>query len=315
MKINNTFIIGTRGSKLALAQAEQVKAELLIAHPHLEIELRIIKTKGDKRLDLSLDASGDKGLFTKELEEALRAGEIDCAVHSLKDLPVELSEGTCLGAILKREQVNDVLISTRYKSLSDLPHGAIVGTSSPRRMAQLLEQRPDLDIREIRGNVDTRLAKLQQGEYDAIIMAYAGLKRLGLESHITQVFSEVEMVPAPGQAAIAVQVLSGREDLKTLLKPLHHDETARCVEVEREMLNRLGGGCAVPFGCNCSLGFAESAEDGTTSNIPVLYVLVYDCNDTKQSLKAIIVPVDLPCAEIWNYLQEESIPISRERTF
>lgn len=311
----DTFIIGTRGSKLALAQAEQVKRELLLAYPDLEVELRIIKTKGDKRLDLSLNASGDKGLFTKELEEALFAGEIDCAVHSLKDLPVELCSGTSLGAILRREQVNDVLISVRYKSLDELPNGAIVGTSSPRRAAQLLEQRSDLDIREIRGNVDTRLAKLDNGEYDAIVMAYAGLKRLGLEERITQILPEVQMVPAPGQGAIAVQIKSDREDYKELLKPLHHDYTARCVEVERYILSKIGGGCAVPFGCNCSVGLAKEQVQKDEEGIEVLYVLVYDCNDIKQSLKAIIVPLDLPNEEIWKYLQEECIPVSRERVF
>ena len=311
----DTFIIGTRGSKLALAQAEQVKRELLLAYPELKVELRIIKTKGDKRLDLSLNASGDKGLFTKELEEALFAGEIDCAVHSLKDLPVELCSGTSLGAILRREQVNDVLISVRYKSLAELPDGAIVGTSSPRRAAQLLEQRSDLDIREIRGNVDTRLAKLDNGEYDAIVMAYAGLKRLGLEERITQILPEVQMVPAPGQGAIAVQIKSDREDYKELLKPLHHDYTTRCVEVERYILSKIGGGCAVPFGCNCSVGVAKEQVQKDEESIEVLYVLVYDCNDMKQSLKAIIVPLDLPNEEIWKHLQEECIPVSRERIF
>ena len=311
----DTFIIGTRGSKLALAQAEQVKRELLLAYPDLKVELRIIKTKGDKRLDLSLNASGDKGLFTKELEEALFAEEIDCAVHSLKDLPVELCSGTSLGAILRREQVNDVLISVRYKSLAELPNGAIVGTSSPRRAAQLLEQRSDLDIREIRGNVDTRLAKLDNGEYDAIVMAYAGLKRLGLDERITQILPEVQMVPAPGQGAIAVQIKSDREDYKELLKPLHHGYTARCVEVERYILSTIGGGCAVPFGCNCSFGLAKEQVQKDEEGIEVLYVLVYDCNDIKQSLKAIIVPLDLPNEEIWKYLQEECIPVSRERVF
>ncbi len=311
----DTFTIGTRGSKLALAQAEQVKRELLLAYPALKVELRIIKTKGDKRLDLSLNASGDKGLFTKELEEALFAGEIDCAVHSLKDLPVELCSGTSLGAILRREQVNDVLISVRYKSLAELPNGAIVGTSSPRRAAQLLEQRSDLDIREIRGNVDTRLAKLDNGEYDAIVMAYAGLKRLGLEERITQILPEVQMVPAPGQGAIAVQIKSDREDYKELLKPLHNDYTARCVEVERYILSKTGGGCAVPFGCNCSVGLAKEQVQKDEEGIEVLYVLVYDCNDIKQSLKAIIVPLDLPNEEIWKHLQEECIPVSRERVF
>ena len=236
-------------------------------------------------------------------------------LYSLKDLPVELSSGTSLGAILRREQVNDVLISVRYKSLAELPNGAIVGTSSPRRAAQLLEQRSDLDIREIRGNVDTRLAKLDNGEYDAIVMAYAGLKRLGLEERITQKLPEVQMVPAPGQGAIAVQIKSDREDYKELLKPLHHDYTARCVEVERYLLSKIGGGCAVPFGCNCSVGVAKEQAQKDEEGIEVLYVLVYDCNDIKQSLKAIIVPLDLSNEEIWKHLQEECIPVSRERVF
>lgn len=225
------IIIGTRGSQLALAQANEVGHRLQEQHPGLEVELKVIKTKGDKRLDLSLNASGDKGLFTKELEHALMEGEIDCAVHSLKDLPVDITEGTVLSAILPREDARDALLG-QYR-FAELPEGAIVGTSSPRRAAQLLEQRPDLEIKEIRGNVETRIAKLKAGEYDAIVMATAGLKRLGLDAEITYQFTDFEMVPAPGQAAIAVQQLASREDLIDVFATINCEETKRCTEIER----------------------------------------------------------------------------------
>lgn len=308
----NKLVIGTRGSRLALAQANEVREQLLSHWPDLETEIRIIKTQGDKRLDLSLSASGDKGLFTKELEFALEQGEIDCAVHSLKDLPVELTSGTCLGAILKREEVNDVLISPQYKTLQALPLGAIVGTSSPRRAAQLLEQRPDLDIRDIRGNVETRLSKLKSGGYDALVMALAGLKRLGLDTEATQVFNELEMVPASGQAAIAVQLLSRRDELRELFSPIHDANTARCTEIERLLLTRLGGGCAIPFGCYCSLSTVTDVESGGRE-YPAYFITVYNCNDPKVSLKTIVASVDASLDDIWEQLQADSIPISRER--
>ncbi len=245
------MIIGTRGSALALYQAEEVRRLLLEAHQELEVELKVIKTKGDKFLQMSLDASGDKGLFTKEIERELLEGNIDIAVHSLKDLPVEPAPQTKLGAILPREQANDVLLGDY--TLATLPKGAIVGTSSPRRAEQLKRLRQDLDIRPIRGNVQTRIAKMKAGEYDAIVMAYAGLKRLGLEAEVSQVFTTEEIVPAAGQAAIAVQMRADDEQVETLLAPIHCENTAFEVNTERAVLSHLGGGCAMPFGCRCEL--------------------------------------------------------------
>lgn len=243
-----SIIIGTRGSRLALAQAKEVERLLREVAPETTTELRIIKTQGDLRLDLRLDASGDKGLFTSELDQALRRGEIDIAVHSLKDVPTTLGEGTQFGALLPRQDPADALIGS---SLDALPQGARVGTSSPRRAAQLLELRPDLDIQPIRGNVETRLGKVLTGEYHALVMAMAGLKRLGLEDEIAQRLEPREMVSAPGQGAIAVQMRQGEEALKALLERIHCPRTALAVELERALLSGIGGGCAIPLGCLC----------------------------------------------------------------
>lgn len=243
-----SIIIGTRGSRLALAQAEQVQRLFNELAPEVTTELRIIKTQGDLRLDLRLDASGDKGLFTSELDQALRRSEIDIAVHSLKDVPTTLGEGTQLGALLPREDPADALIGS---TLEALPHGARVGTSSPRRVAQLLELRPDLDIQPIRGNVETRLSKVRSGEYHALVMAVSGLKRLGLEGEIAQRFTPRQMVSAPGQGAIAVQMRQGEEALSDILGRIHCPQTALSVELERTLLSGVGGGCAIPLGCLC----------------------------------------------------------------
>ncbi len=241
--------IGTRGSRLALAQAEEVRRRLLEAQPELSVELQIIKTQGDKRLDLALDASGDKGLFTTELEQALIAGHIDLAVHSLKDLPVTPAEGTILGAILPRELPADALLGGY--TLSSLPIGAVVGTSSPRRVAQLRDLRPDLDLRPIRGNVETRIAKMKAGEYDAIVMAVAGLRRLGLEDEISEILPYQILTPAPGQAAIAVQLRAGDIDTMRIAQLVDCPATAYAVHTERRLLQLIGGGCALPLGCVC----------------------------------------------------------------
>lgn len=305
------LIIGTRGSRLALAQAEEVKRRLSEVYPHLDIELKVIKTQGDKRLDLSLSASGDKGLFTKELEIALMNREIDCAVHSLKDLPVDLSEGTQLGAILPREESNDALLGDY--TLDTLPKGATVGTSSPRRAAQLLEQRPDLNIKEIRGNVESRIEKLRSGEYDAIVMAVAGLKRLGLEHHIQQKFIYEEMVPAPGQAAIAVQYLSERTELSELLNPIHCERTARCTEIERYILKQRGGGCALPFGCHCEQVVYKSFVDEQEGLAYMLHI--YDLEDKEQTLKGLVVGCEATLEEIYEYSKERTVPIRRGMHF
>lgn len=305
------LIIGTRGSRLALAQAEQVRTKLQAQYPDIEIQLKVIKTVGDKRLDLSLSASGDKGLFTKELELALADGEIDCAVHSLKDLPVELCSGTVLAAILEREAPYDALISVH--DWTALPEGAVVGTSSPRRAAQLLELRPDLNIQEIRGNVETRLEKLYQGEYDAIVMAVAGLRRLGLEQEIRYTFPTDEMVPAPGQAAIAVQCLSSRPEVQTLLSAVHCERTAHCTEIERYILQQRGGGCALPFGCYCEPVLAQSVGDDRESQ--AYFITIYDLEDKEQSLKGLIVGSEASLEEIYKYSQERTVPLRRDFKF
>lgn len=305
--------IGTRGSQLALAQANEVKQRLEEGYPDLKVELKIIKTKGDKRLDLSLNASGDKGLFTKELEYALMAGEIDCAVHSLKDLPVELTEGTLLSAILPREDSRDALLG-QY-SFGDLPEGAVVGTSSPRRAAQLLEQRPDLEIKEIRGNVETRIAKLKAGEYDAIVMATAGLKRLGLGAEITYQFTEFEMVPAPGQAAIAVQQLASRQDLAEVFATINCEESKKCTEIERFFLKKIGGGCALPYACHCSpiLGMPKGKEGVYGEQASGYFISIYNLEDAEQTLKGFAVSGEATLDEIWQYSQEATVPIDREK--
>lgn len=246
------LIIGTRGSKLALWQSEHVAQLIRTHHPHIEVELSIIKTQGDKRLDLSLDASGDKGLFTKEIEHALLRGDIHMAVHSLKDLPVDDVAGTSLISILPREDARDVLLGA--DSLHSLKPHAVVGTSSPRRAKQLLSLRSDLQIKPIRGNVDSRIAQLDSAKYDAIVMAAAGLKRLGWEDRIDKYFSTDELVSAPGQGAIAVQVRSTDIDtLAPILGLLHCQATALATDTERQLLKALGGGCAIPFGCRCEV--------------------------------------------------------------
>ncbi len=246
----NKLIIGTRGSQLALAQARETETRLRALHPELETELRIIKTQGDRRLDLALDASGDKGLFTSELERALLSGEIDLAVHSLKDLPVEPAPGTKLSAILPREEGGDALLGA--SRLSELRRGAVVGTSSPRRVAQLRALRPDLDLRPIRGNVETRIGKMHLGEYDAIVMAIAGLRRLGLEDEIAERLDYHVMTPAPGQAAIALQGRAGDTETEAILSQVNCPKTRLAVETERAVLSGVGGGCAMPLGAYCT---------------------------------------------------------------
>jgi hydroxymethylbilane synthase len=254
--------LGTRGSELALAQTRLVAEGLRAAHPGLVVETVVIKTTGDRRLDVSLASPGPlaKGLFTKELEDALLAGKIDAAVHSLKDLPTEQPPGLTLGAILKRADPSDTLVSKTPGGLAGLPAAACVATSSPRRKAQLLHLRPDLRVAEIRGNVPTRLRKLvEDSGLDGLLLAKAGLDRLGSAVvpdglHVTVV---PEILPAPGQGALAVECRA--EDAETLrvLHPLHHEETARCVREERRLLQQLGGGCSLPF---AALAVIENGE-------------------------------------------------------
>jgi hydroxymethylbilane synthase len=238
--------IGSRGSQLALWQANHISA-LLRERGH-EFEIEIIHTTGDKILDVALAKVGTKGMFTKEIEEALADGRVDLAVHSLKDLPTELSAGFEIAAIPQRENPRDVFCSVKYASIDQLPEHARVGTSSLRREAQLRALRPDLDVRSLRGNVDTRLRKLEAGEYDAIILAAAGLNRLGKTESIKQIISEDVMCPAAGQGALAIEIRSGDSQTRQHLAFLD-DAAARAATIcERALLNKMGGGCQVPIG-------------------------------------------------------------------
>jgi hydroxymethylbilane synthase len=241
-----TLTIGTRGSALARWQTDWVIARLKSVWPELDCTIKLFHTSGDKILDKPLPEIGGKGLFTEELENALKSGEIDLAVHSLKDLPIDNAIGLTIGAICEREDPRDVLVSRQYHTLKHLPHAARVGTSSLRRSAQLLAARPDLKILSLRGNVDTRLRKAMQGEYDAIVLAAAGVLRLGFESHIAEYLSFDVMLPAPGQGAMAVQCRSDDQSTLDLLKPIDHPTTRSAVVAERAFLNGLGGGCSAP---------------------------------------------------------------------
>lgn len=246
--------IGTRGSPLALAQAREVMARLVAAHRLVvnECKLVVIKTTGDQITDRPLVEAGGKGLFTKELEEALFAGDIDLAVHSMKDMPALLPEGLAIAAILPREDPRDAFVSVKYSSLDELPSGAVIGTSSPRRQAQALRLRPDLRIVPLRGNVETRLRKLDEGVADATFLACAGLNRLGLAQHITARMDIETMLPAVAQGAIGIEIRADDADTAALVAPLNDAATALCVAAERAFLSRLEGSCRTPIA-----GYAE----------------------------------------------------------
>jgi hydroxymethylbilane synthase len=241
--------IGTRGSPLALAQARQVAARLAAAHALApeQCELVIIKTSGDKITDRPLIEAGGKGLFTKELEEALFAGDIDLAVHSMKDMPAVLPQGLAISAILEREDPRDAFVSLKYAALDAMPEGAVIGTSSPRRQAQVLRARPDLRVVGFRGNVETRLRKLEEGVADATFLACAGLNRLGLSQHITAAMATDVMLPAVAQGAIGIEIRSDDEATARLIAPLNDAATALCVTAERAYLAQLEGSCRTPI--------------------------------------------------------------------
>lgn len=241
------LVIATRGSKLALWQAEHIKSCIEGKHPGVSVELLVLKTRGDIILDVPLAKVGGKGLFVKEIEEALLDGRADLAVHSMKDVPMELPEGLVLGIIPEREEPSDTFLSVHHASLSALPHGATVGTSSLRRQSQLLALRPDLNVVSLRGNVDTRLRKLSEGQFDAIIMATAGMKRLGLSAPKSEVLGPPAFLPAVGQGALGIEFRADRADLHDLLAFLEHTPTRIRVEAERGFLAGLQGGCQVPI--------------------------------------------------------------------
>ncbi len=240
------LVIGTRGSQLALWQANWVKAELERAHPGLSCSLEIIKTSGDKILDVPLAQVGGKGLFVKEIEEALLNGTVDLAVHSMKDMPALIPDGLGIGAVTRREAANDVLISRAGNTLMEMPENARIGTSSLRRASQLLHRRPDFQIIPLRGNIDTRLKKLQTQDMHAIVLAAAGILRLDFAGHITEYIDTDVLIPAVGQGALCIETRSNDPSVIERLSVLNHDETRSAVLAERAFLKRLEGGCQVP---------------------------------------------------------------------
>jgi hydroxymethylbilane synthase len=244
-----TIKIGTRGSQLALFQAELTKTKLLEKFPGTEVEIVIIKTKGDKILDVALSKIGDKGLFTKEIENALLAGEVDMAVHSLKDLPTTLPQGLKLGAVLERAEFRDALVSKDGRKLSELTQNDVIATSSLRRKASLLRYNKNFQITDIRGNVNTRLRKMEEGYCDAMIMAAAGLQRLDLDKYITEIISPETIIPAASQGIIAVESLIGDTVTEKFLAAINHQQSWIAGEAERGFLRAIEGGCLVPVGC------------------------------------------------------------------
>lgn len=241
------FIIGSRSSRLALVQSRYVMDRLKDSHPCLAFEIRTIKTVGDKILDVALSKIGDKGLFTKEIEEALLRCEIDFAVHSMKDLPTELPQGLRIAAVTKREEARDVLVSGKGFTLKTLPKGSRVGTSSLRRRAQILHIRQDLAMLDLRGNLDTRIRKLEQGSFDAIILAYAGIKRLKLNPRLSEIPAE-EVLPQAGQGALGIEIRVDNRQAHDIVKVLDDADSHLCIDAERALLSGLEGGCQVPIG-------------------------------------------------------------------
>lgn len=238
--------IATRKSPLAMWQAEHIKQRLEALHTGLQVDILGMSTQGDRWLQTSLSKVGGKGLFVKELEHALLNNEADIAVHSMKDVPMDFPEGLCLGAICEREDPSDAFVSSKYKTLADMPEGSVVGTSSLRRRAQLAHFYPQLNIKDVRGNVNTRLKKMDDGEFDALILASAGLKRLGFESRLNHSLDKEWSLPAVGQGALGIELRENDTQTMQLIAPLIHEQTQHCVLAERAMNEKLHGGCQVP---------------------------------------------------------------------
>ncbi len=250
-----SLIIATRGSQLALWQAEHVKSELEKAFPEMEIEFKIVTSTGDKILDKPLALIGGKGLFTKEIEDVMLAGEAHLAVHSLKDVPTQMPKGLKLAAITKRDDIRDCFLSHKYRNIDELPEGAVVGTTSLRRQMQLRSLRPDLKIKNLRGNVNTRLRKLSEGEYDAIILAYVGMKRLGLLEEVPyhDPIDDNVMIPPSGQASLGIEIVDDEEVAK-IASVLNDEESALAAKIERDFVAELEGSCQVPIAVNAKVG-------------------------------------------------------------
>lgn len=270
--MKNSLVIGSRGSKLALWQASWVRSQLTETHAGLRVEIQIIKTSGDVLKNAPLSMIGGKGVFTKELEEALLDERIDLAVHSLKDLPTTLPTQLIIAAITEREDPRDALVlrhdaRSPNPSLHNLPTGAIVGTSSLRRLAQIKHLRTDIGIKDLRGNVDTRLRKLDEGDYDAIILASAGLRRLGLEQRISAAIAPAEMLPAVGQGALAIETRADDTATIELLAPLNHQDTRDACTAERSLLRALGGGCQLPIAGHAIVKDGQLKLDGLVAGL------------------------------------------------
>lgn len=265
--MTSNLIIGTRGSQLALWQANWVKSEIEKNFPGTSVSLEIIKTKGDKILDVPLAKVGGKGLFVKEIEDALLEKRVDLAVHSMKDMPAEIPEGLCIAAIPERENPLDVLISRNGLKIDELPEGAKIGTSSLRRMSQIAAIRPDLQILSLRGNLDTRIKKLEAGEFDAIILAAAGVRRLGLSEKISQYIDPQIMLPASGQGALCIETRENDPKTAEIVRSLNHETTASAVIAERAFLHRLEGGCQVPIAAHAKVNGDSIEMEGLVSDV------------------------------------------------
>lgn len=288
---SRTIRIATRKSALALWQAEFVKSALVDAHPGLQVELVPMVTKGDKILDTPLAKVGGKGLFIKELEIAMQNGDADIAVHSMKDVPVEFPEGFGLHAICKREDPRDAFVSNKYTALDDLPQGSVVGTSSLRRQCQIRHRRPDLEIKDLRGNVNTRLSKLDAGEYDAIILAAAGLIRLEMPERIRSYIEPDISLPAVGQGAVGIECRNDDLELIRLLAPLNHHETEIRVRAERAMNQRLEGGCQVPIGSFATIERNQIFLRGLVGSTDGKSILTHEISGTSDQAEQIGVEV------------------------
>ncbi len=259
--------LGSRGSKLALWQADFVASQLTRIVPDLNIEVKVIKTKGDKILDVALSRIGDKGLFTREIEKELLDGSIDMAIHSMKDLPSQLSPGLCIAAVLERENPGDVLISRQGYKFYDLPQGAVIGTSSLRRISQIRALRPDIILVDMRGNVETRIRKMYEQELDGIVLAYAGVKRLGFENKISDFLPHEVILPAVGQGAIAIEVRQGDTTNLELAGSINHEPTDWATQTERSFLRVLEGGCQVPIGCYAEVKGENITVEGLVASL------------------------------------------------
>ncbi|MGF7185589.1 hydroxymethylbilane synthase [Desulfitispora alkaliphila] len=265
--MSKKVIIGTRDSNLAMWQTKWVKKKLEEAHPHLDIEVKPIKTQGDKILDVALSKIGDKGLFTKELEVAMLDNTIDFAVHSMKDLPTVLPDGLVVSAITERHDPRDVVISKTGVKLKDLPEGAVIGTSSLRRQSQINNQRPDFKIKDIRGNLNTRMRKLEEGNYDAIILAAAGVERLDWASKITEKLDIDKFLPAVGQGALGIEARAGDDFISEVVSVLNDRDTSLAVRAERAMLKTLEGGCQIPIGAHAYIDNDQIVLSGFVGSV------------------------------------------------